>query len=151
MESAFRWVGYPTPAPILVSSAAPETIKGCWWKSKRNDNPPNPCNKTSDYVIPHLGVNVSANSLWHPGRLVELGPPLLLRVSCHICHQLAEKKWDSEHKEWQANEARKPASSVLYKRWIYRAGTWTWSCSSCILYLTFFKRNNLFFFYFHSF
>lgn len=36
----------------------------------------------------HFGVNVSAHSLWYPRRLVELRPPLLLWVSCHICHQL---------------------------------------------------------------
>lgn len=34
------------------------------------------------------GVNVSAHCLWYPGRLVELSPPLLLGVSCHIRHQL---------------------------------------------------------------
>lgn len=36
----------------------------------------------------HFGVNISAHCLWHPGRLVELSPPLLLWVPCHICHQL---------------------------------------------------------------
>lgn len=36
----------------------------------------------------HFGVNVSAHCLWYPGRLVELSPPFLLWVSCHICHQL---------------------------------------------------------------
>lgn len=36
----------------------------------------------------HLGVDVSAYSLWYPGPLVELSPPLLLWVSCHISHQL---------------------------------------------------------------
>lgn len=42
---------------------------------------------------PHLGVNVSADGLWYPGCLVELGPPLLLRVSRYICHQLENKSF----------------------------------------------------------
>lgn len=36
----------------------------------------------------HFGVNISAHCLWHPGLMVELGPPLLFWVSSHICHQL---------------------------------------------------------------
>lgn len=36
----------------------------------------------------HSVVNISSYCLRYPGRLVELSPPLLLWVSCHICHQL---------------------------------------------------------------
>lgn len=45
-------------------------------------------------LFTYFGVNISAHCLWHPGRLVELSPPLLLWVPSHICHQLMKKKWN---------------------------------------------------------
>lgn len=39
--------------------------------------------------------------------MVELSPPLLFWVSCHICHQLKEQKYITEHKEPQLPKYRK--------------------------------------------
>lgn len=117
LEYVFRWVGYPTPAPTLVFSAAPETkkeighcilkLKTIYWNlTKKHLSNMYIVSIALGFAIPYFGVNVSAHCLRYPGRLVELSPPLLLWVSCHICHQLVKEKCHIEHEEPQFHEYR---------------------------------------------
>lgn len=126
LEFVFRWVGYPTPAPTLVFSAAPETKKGCQciWKLKTiywNLTIKHPSNM---YIVKQC-IRLCNSLLWSkricplprvpraPGRTQSSSPPL--GFLSHLS-STGGRKCNIEHEELHFHEYRERFHSQIPKQ-----------------------------------